>query len=491
MSRRGIVLAVAVLIVAGTAVGVTVARWGSHSPRSQSRVVPSVPVPSAPLPVGAVAPAGLPVGSGVGPAVAVPAGIPSNCSQDATAALDTWMESVPNGAKAVFPADACYQVDGTFTILDKRGVAVDGNGARIEAASIANPFSAAPKLYPGSDAPDQRRDLVIVDSSDVTVSGLTIQGPDRSGRYSVAYGNENGIQVNASTRVLVEDVTVRDTFGDGMVVTGNSTDVTFEHDSVPLAGRNSISDYAGSEVTIAYNTLGACHFIHFDVEPFLVDGQARAAQDVLITHNTLTGHGGFFSDIGAESAVVDDLELSYNTASSVIGMQVGGGKGNIKERANILVVGNHGLGQANDTVRALMNFANVDGLTVSGNVQSFSPSVRTIAVLISNSTDVVVSGNTFPHVTDVLSTGAGMSVKLASAASAGQKTIDATMPPTDLVTYQIGTGGDAEVLTLVTYRTGRPVVVTLGQSLRHNYVAGEPIAVAPSTDYRSFDNTTT
>jgi hypothetical protein len=445
------------------------------------------PVAAATGAVGGVALAQLP-SSQHGRVVQVPADIADNCSVDVTLKLDAWLQGLPNGTTASLQTGACYRVNGTLAILGKTHFTLLGNGARIEAVTLTNPFRAARHAYPGSNAPDQRRDLVIVDSSDVTVSGLTIQGPDKSGRYLVPYANENGIQVNLSTRVLVEHVSVSDTYGDGMVITGNSTNVTFEHDSVPLAGRNSISDYAGSEVTIADNTLGPCHFIHFDIEPFLVNGQARAAQEVLITHNTLTGHGGFFSDIGAANAVVNDLELSYNTVSSVIGVQVGGGKGSIKERANILVLCNHGLSVANDTVRALMNFASVDGVTVSGNVQSFSPATRTIAVLISNSTDVVVSGNTFPHVKDVLSTGQGMSLKLARRASSGQSSLWTSATPRDLVSYRLGTGGNAQTITLVTYRGTGSVDATLGQNLRSNYPAGTRLVLAPSSDYLQSDN---
>jgi hypothetical protein len=480
--RRGPLIVIAVLTVLGVAVGLTIGGGqGSRTTPSGSTVVQSRPIVSA----------ALPAGSGDGAVVSVPASVPSSCAVDATATLDKWMVSVPDGARAVLRKGACYRVDGTLAILNKRGIAIEGNGARIEAISDSNPHVATSNLYPGASARDQRRDLVISDSSDITVTGLTIEGPDASGHYSVIYANENGIQVNASNRVLVEGVTVSGVYGDGMVVTGNSTDVTFEHDSVPLAGRNSISDYAGSAVTIADNTLGSCHFIHFDVEPFRVNGQERAAQNVLITHNTVTGHGGFFSDIGAQGSVVDNLELSYNTVSSVIGVQVGGGKGNIRDRDNILIIDNHGLSKARDTVRALMNFANVSGLVVSGNVQSFNASIKTIAVLISNSTGVVVSGNTFAQVTDVLSTGQGMSVELARGASRGQKTISVTHRPTDLLVYRIGTGSDAEIESLVTYRAGHPVVATLGHPLMHNHVAGEAVAVAPSTDYKAFDNTTT
>ena len=426
-----------------------------------------------------------------GPSVQVPKTIAGDCSVDVTKSLDLWLRRLPSGATASLQRGACYLVNGPLVILGKTGVTLQGNGASIRATTPVNPSPGPGYEYPGSGGANDRRDLVISDSSDITVTGLTIEGPDASGHYSVIYANENGIQVNASNRVLVEGVTVSGVYGDGMVVTGNSTDVTFEHDSVPLAGRNSISDYAGSAVTIADNTLGSCHFIHFDVEPFRVNGQERAAQNVLITHNTVTGHGGFFSDIGAQGSVVDNLELSYNTVSSVIGVQVGGGKGNIRDRDNILIIDNHGLSKARDTVRALMNFANVSGLVVSGNVQSFNASIKTIAVLISNSTGVVVSGNTFAHVTDVLSTGQGMSVELARGASRGQKTISVTHRPTDLLVYRIGTGSDAEIESLVTYRAGHPVVATLGHPLMHNHVAGEAVAVAPSTDYKAFDNTTT
>src|ERR1019366_8135426 len=99
-------------------------------------------------------------------------------------------------------------VNGPLVILGKSGVTLQGNGASIRATTPINPSPDPADKYPGSGGANDRRDLVISDSSDITVTGLTIEGPDASGHYSVTYAKENGIQVNASNRVLVEGVTV-------------------------------------------------------------------------------------------------------------------------------------------------------------------------------------------------------------------------------------------------------------------------------------------
>ncbi|MGH2705961.1 MAG: hypothetical protein ACRDJ4_12985, partial [Actinomycetota bacterium] len=67
-----------------------------------------------------------------------PPSIAGNCSRDVTADLLSWISSVPNGSVLSFARGACYRIDGSLKLLDRRDLTFEGNGATFEAVSEAD-----------------------------------------------------------------------------------------------------------------------------------------------------------------------------------------------------------------------------------------------------------------------------------------------------------------------------------------------------------------
>ena len=63
---------------------------------------------------------GITVPAGAATAGVVPSSIPTDCSRDVTAALLAWIATVPDGSTLEFTANACYRVDGTLRIRNRR-----------------------------------------------------------------------------------------------------------------------------------------------------------------------------------------------------------------------------------------------------------------------------------------------------------------------------------------------------------------------------------
>ena len=110
----------------------------------------------------------------------VPEGITADGNADVTADLQSWLGSLPSGARAVLRTDGAYRVSGPGLVLD-RPVWIDGGGARIVRSTNGTTASPGPALR--------------VRSSDLRVSTCDLVGPgsapyagthEGSGVYAVA-----------------------------------------------------------------------------------------------------------------------------------------------------------------------------------------------------------------------------------------------------------------------------------------------------------------
>ena len=69
----------------------------------------------------------------------VPTSIAADCSVNVTAALQAWLDSLPDGATALLAAGGCYRVDGTPQLIDRNGLTIDGNGSTLRAFTDGPP----------------------------------------------------------------------------------------------------------------------------------------------------------------------------------------------------------------------------------------------------------------------------------------------------------------------------------------------------------------
>src|SRR5205823_12558932 len=89
--------------------------------KDQARVPPHVAAPGVSPPTG--------------PTLTAPSSIAANCSTDVSAALQSWIDSVPDNATIAFPQNGCYRIESTLRLKDRHDLLLDGHGATLRATT--------------------------------------------------------------------------------------------------------------------------------------------------------------------------------------------------------------------------------------------------------------------------------------------------------------------------------------------------------------------
>jgi hypothetical protein len=215
-----------------------------------------------------------------GPAVTpppLPAAIPTDCSVDVSAALTARLDALPSGAVFTAPAGACYQVDEGLEITHPLTL----NGGTFEDDSSLTTVGLS----------HFRPIIEIDDTSQVTIKHVSLEGGNLNGRYHPDLVNEAGIKVVSSSNVTLDDVTVANTFGDGLELVADlghdiytpDTDLTVNGYTTTNAGRQGIT-----LAEVRYAVLTNINIVHpdFDGFDFESDIQGLGAGNVAISDCT-------------------------------------------------------------------------------------------------------------------------------------------------------------------------------------------------------------
>lgn len=198
-----------------------------------------------------------------GPTYAVPTSIPSDCSVDVTAALNSWIASVPNGrlgapGTLTLVPNGCYDIGSADLTVDSRdNLTFNGEGATLHVASAID----APSWYFGNDTDMAVENLHIVGTN--IVSGIAADDPPALAAitYQAAeFGSscadatsaspncfQSGIEFDHDTGVTVNNVTTDATWGDGLTLGGEhdssdlSTNISIDNVSIDRNGRQGIA----------------------------------------------------------------------------------------------------------------------------------------------------------------------------------------------------------------------------------------------------------
>jgi hypothetical protein len=309
----------------------------------------------------------------------VPAGIPGNCSRDVTAALTSWIASVPNGSVLVFRSGACYLVEGTLEVTQRRGLRINGNGAAFRS---------------GQPSTDRRAVWRVVDSTRVALQAMTISGSyGRGGRFDPAVQHAHAIDVRGSS-VEIRGVTMTDVGGDCVyfgrgVARVRARSSGTVHDSVCLrTGRNAVAVVAGDDILVRRLRTDAIGYNVFDVEPNR--GVGYGSDNVRFDRNTigsyaLNAYSVVESGPTSNQRFTNNRVLGHGLKAAVADPTSAG----FRSR-QVRITGNH-----SDTPQApaAINVDNVDGLVVRDNTV---PMRGGPMAAVRGSCDVVISGNRYP-----------------------------------------------------------------------------------------------
>jgi hypothetical protein len=358
--RRRVLVAIAVSVVVLAALGLVLVVTARPA-RLVAAVVPSTPLPPT-----------------TGSTVTVPASIDATGASDVSAALASFIRSVPDGSTIAFKAGGTYKLSSAMHLTDRHDLVFDGNGATLRMAGCAVEDSAF--LLDGTPSTRIliREFTMIGDNSAAGTTGAFVGGCESS--MGVAIYGARDIEISNVTisNVHAECVYI-DAGGNPRGVGAWADSISFHDSTCRLNGRMGVAIAAGSHVSVARVTFERLAISVLDIEPYMADGGATY---VSLTDNTVNGYGSsptytpwLFegSAYGMTTTTVHDVTIARNRilAGPVKSANTGTTAGlTVKARtsrwANFLVADNVSSVAGSG---ATMYFEHVDGVTVSGNTQ--------------------------------------------------------------------------------------------------------------------------
>ncbi|MEY2454751.1 MAG: hypothetical protein QOD92_4325 [Acidimicrobiaceae bacterium] len=340
-----------------------------------------------PTPAGqaAVAAAPAPPASPDGPTAEVPSTIDHTCGGDVTSELQSLFDGAKDNSTITFPSGGCYRVDDTLTIDGHHRLQIEGNGATLRA---------------GTPGDRNRRHLIISNSDDITVRGLTVIGSnDKPGVYDEKLAFQHAFALNGVHRALLDKVSASRLHGDFVYIGGKvgspSSDVTVTSSTFDGSGRQGIAVTAADRVLISGNDIANVARSMFDIEPNSPDDEVR---DVRITGNRTGKAVNFWLANKGAGDNVGPIELDGNTMTEATGGLIfafgkaNSARGPYAVRDNQLI--------ASDAVHdegsiGAMFFVQCHDVSIVGNRITFAPGVEMPVIELHSSRSVTVAGNDF------------------------------------------------------------------------------------------------
>ena len=143
----------------------------------------------------------------------MPSSIASDCSADATSSLSKWISSVPDNSSLMLGKGACYRVDGSITISNRRSLLFDGNGSTLQAKTRGE----RARIHLGID-----------NSENIIVRNLTVKGanPDAGASreaYQAELEAQHAFNLGSVRHVLLDGVSASDVYGDFVYISSSDT----------------------------------------------------------------------------------------------------------------------------------------------------------------------------------------------------------------------------------------------------------------------------
>jgi hypothetical protein len=326
--------------------------------------------------------AGRPSGSS-GPTrfVDVPATVDPTGSRDVTGALQALIDRTPDGTTIRFASGGLYRVDGTLRLFGRAGLSFDGRGATLHATTVAD--------Y-------ERRTWSVVDSTDISFTDLiVIGGHPNGGTYVPQHEHEHGFGIQGGGAITIENVRISAVYGDCVYVgvddAGAWVDgVRVLDSSCSATGRNGVAIVGGRNVEVARTSFASIALFPFDIEPN-ESPVLNGASDISFHDNRITAPVGDYVVAADGWGPVDRVTIADNVVfGDPFVATVHPLEGSGYRRSDIVITGNRSDTPSSGTA-PVMDFANVDRLTVTGNVQPFSD--QGVFARVANSCAVAVNGN--------------------------------------------------------------------------------------------------
>ncbi len=257
-----------------------------------------------------------------------PGWIAADCSQDTTAAFNTWIASLPDNSTIELASNACYRLDETLNIDGKTGLTIYGNGATFK------------RLTPTPDSlvyPHSNMHMHISNSTNIVLKDLHITGmnnasdldpqsprvksyvfePEKFGSSSGNKPFESGIEFSNDDGVTMQNLSIDGTYGDGITIGGEAAsllvkNLTATNIRIDRNGRQAVSLVAAENVVLDKIQALHSHAVGFDLEP---NGATASVSGVKIRNSYVNTYTVAFSLAGG-AGKVSNIDIHNNTVRS-------------------------------------------------------------------------------------------------------------------------------------------------------------------------------
>jgi hypothetical protein len=296
--------------------------------------------------------------------VTVPASIDATGQTDVSTALKEFIRNEPDGSLINFPSTATYRLDRAVFFKSRHNLILEGNGCTLKYTSVtgtSQSYSLWYDLGGGSDI--WVRNFVLIGSS--TNPGVYTPGTSPTGGEY-----QHGVVVSSS-RFEVSGCTISAVWGDGFLVDNGASDVWIHDNRVVSAGRNGLAVCSSTDVIAERNAFDKVGYHTFDVEPYLA---SQSATNIIFRLNTAGTYGKyFFNAVNIPGATVDGIVVEGNT---VTGSSLSAYVDSVGTVRMTRITLTSSVGQVSGS-GPVVYFYDVDGVTVTGNVQSLTSGVLT------------------------------------------------------------------------------------------------------------------
>lgn len=348
-----------------------------------------------------------------GPVVTVPTSIAANCSTDVTQALDNWFATVPNNVTIQFPANGCYNIEGTLYLPNRTQLDIEGNGSQFVAHTDGTYGYHPTGTIDDSNWnqwPQQRSQFIVELGSDITIRNVIVHSANSNagptyGAFNLSYGNQDAFLIEGTARVVLDHDQAYSAYGDfietyGGPLTSNNTRVpanavTVTNGTFNGAGRNGVSVTDAENVLVENNTITGEGRWGIDIEPPVA---ADPCEYITIYNNNFgPAYGGTFSNAPGATATIKNIDVNTNQVhTQAMLVYVVAPSGDTFQGYN--VSNNTSDTQDDNFYDGMVILQGVSNATVTGNNQPFTavPSWETLAAThVTGSSNISVTKNSF------------------------------------------------------------------------------------------------